>query len=76
MKFQYIITLYDKYASYALTLTYTSQLGITTMTPSALLQGATSIVVQNKQLRNELRALEREIYSIRDHNNFMVSFVA
>ena len=41
------------------------------MTPSALLQGATSIVVQNKQLRNELRALEREIKSIRDHNNVM-----
>jgi hypothetical protein len=43
------------------------------MTPSALLQGATSIVVQNKQLRNEMRALEREIKNIRDHNNFMVS---
>lgn len=44
------------------------------MTPSALLQGATSIVVQNKQLRNELRALEREIKSICDQNNFMVNY--
>ena len=48
------------------------QLGITTMTPSGLLQGAKSIVVRNKQLRNELRALEREIKTIRDQNNFMV----
>ena len=65
------------YASTALTCTHThthTQLGITTMTPSALLQGATSIVVQNKQLRNELRALEREIKNIRDQNNFMVSY--
>ena len=52
------------------------QLGITTMTPSGLLQGAKSIVGHNKQLRNKLRALEREIKAIRDQNNFMVSNTA
>ena len=67
--FQHVVTLYASTDMHTHT-----QLGITTMTPSALLQGATSIVVQNKQLRNELRALEREIKNIRDQNNFMVNY--
>ena len=49
------------------------QLGITTLTPAGLLVGAKSIVNHNKQLRTEMKELERELESIQGQNEFMVS---
>ena len=42
------------------------------MTPDGLLLGATSIVSQNKQLRNEMIDLERQITALRQQNKAMV----
>ena len=49
------------------------QLGITTLTPAGLLVGAKSIVCHNKQLRTEMKELERELETIQGQNDFMVS---
>ena len=52
------------------------QLGIATLTPAGLLVGAKSIVSHNKQLRTEMKELERELETIQGQNEFMVSLVA
>ena len=51
---------------------FSSQLGITTLTPAGLLVGAKSIVCQNKQLRTEMKELERELETLQGQNDFMV----
>jgi len=51
------------------------QLGITLLTPEGLLEGAKCIVSHNKELRRELKELEREIELIKGQNSIMVSYV-
>ena len=49
------------------------QLGITTLSPAGLLVGAKSIVCHNKQLRTEMKELERELSMLQGQNDFMVN---
>ena len=49
------------------------QLGIASLTPAGLLEGAKSIVSRNKELRKEMKQLERDIDSIKSQNSVMVS---
>ena len=51
------------------------QLGITLLTPEGLLEGAKCIVSHNKELRRELKELEKEIELIKGQNSIMVSYV-
>jgi len=46
------------------------------LTPEGLLEGAKCIVSHNKELRRELKELEREIELIKGQNSIMVSYVA
>lgn len=52
---------------------FSVQLGIRKLTPAGLLVGAKSIVCHNKQLRTEMKELERELETLQGQNDFMVS---